>query len=148
MEKSNKTKTIMIVGIVILVIVAGILYFFTDFGRKTSYTEINLNQLTKKMENNDTFILYIGSSTCTACQSFNPTLKRVIKDYNVTIYYINVHKLNESENSDLLALINYNSSTPKVYFIENGEYSQYNMISGVRSYEDVVEKLEKNGYIK
>ena len=144
--KINK-KILIVISIIILLVVA-ILYFFGYFDKKNYCTEISLEQLEDKINNKDTFILFIGSTNCSHCKDFQPTLNQIIKDYDLTIYYINVYKLNSDQNTKLLSLINYGSSTPQLYFIENGGYSQYNKLSGARSYKEVLSKLQKNGYVE
>jgi len=146
-EKVVKNKNIIIVITVVLVLVCGILYFFTDIGRPV-FKEIGLSKLSEMMEEDETFIIFIGSSICSACEEFTPTLKRAVDEYDITVHYIDVNKLDGDEKQELLDLIDYRSATPKVYFIEDGEYSSLNMINGNRSYKDVVDRLEKNGYKK
>ncbi len=148
MKEKKLNSTLLIVIGIVLVVVLACLYFFDAFAKDNYCTEITFEQLEEKMNNKDTFIIFFGSTICSHCKDFQPTLNRVIKEYDIIIYYLNVHNLTDEEHSDLLALINYGSSTPKLYFVEEGEYSQYNALSGNRSYNEVVEKLEKNGYIK
>lgn len=148
MQIIKNNKNIIIVLSIIIVLIIAIMYFFGFFEKKNYCTEISLNQLEEKMNNKETFIIFFGSTTCSHCKDFQPTLNQVIKDYDVTIYYLNVHNLSKEENNELLNLINYGSSTPQLYFVKDGEYSQYNKLSGARSYKEVVEKLKKNGYIK
>ena len=148
MQKLKSNKNILIVLLAIIVIILAVLYFFGFFEKENYCTEISLAELEEKLENKDTFVIFFGSTVCIHCKDFQPTINQVIKDDGITIYYLNVYKLSSEENNKLLSLINYGSSTPQLYFIENGEYSQYNKLSGARSYKEVVEKLEKNGYIK
>ena len=41
----------------------------------TTYDEINYTEYSGMIENKDTFILYIGSSNCSHCADFKPTLE-------------------------------------------------------------------------
>lgn len=138
-KKMKKLKIIVLVSFFLLL---------TGCGGIKSYQEISYEKLLTKLENKETFILYIGSSTCTACESFKPTLESVIKDYQIKVDYLNVEKLSEDELHEFGTIINFGNSTPKVYFIEEGEYSQYNAIKGTHSYDYVVSKMKNNGYIK
>lgn len=125
-----------------------ILLLFVGCGKIKSYQEISYESLLTKLENKETFILYIGSSDCTACESFNPVLKSVLKDYQISVQYIDVEKLSKEDLHHFETIINFGNSTPKVYFIEKGEYSQYNAIKGTQSYDYIVLKMKQNGYIK
>lgn len=117
-------------------------------GNNKSYKEISYQDVLIKMENKETFVLYIGSSECSACEKFSPVLKRVIKEYQLDVQYIDMAKLSEAEANKFATVINFGNSTPKVYFVKDGEYSQYNAIKGAQDYDTVVSKFKKNGYIK
>lgn len=124
-----------------------VLFSLTACGKK-SYKEISYQSFLTKMENKETFILYIGSSTCSACARFKPTLETVMTEYDIHVDYIDISKLTNEQISEFSTIINFGNSTPKVYFIKEGEYSQYNAIKGAQDYDYVVSKMEKNGYIK
>ena len=113
-----------------------------------TYQEIDLKTLENKINNKETFIIYIGSSTCSNCASLNPTLNKVIQNYNLTIYYINVHNLTDDENNRLLSLINYENKTPRIYFITGGKHDDVNVIFGNQAYETLVNYFKNQGYIK
>jgi predicted bacteriocin transport accessory protein len=112
-----------------------------------TYSEISFDELKIKMNNNETFVIYIGSNECSACAVFSPKLDKVINKYNIDVDYINVGKLDYDEINELMTVINFGASTPKVFFVDNGEYSQYNQIKGNQPYDMVIQKFKENGYI-
>lgn len=113
-----------------------------------SYKEINIETLLKKVDKKETFILFIGAKSCSHCDGYKTTINEVIKDYDITIYYIDVDKLNKEEDSRLKKVAGY-TATPTTVFIKKGkEESTYMRIIGERDYEYVVNKLHKNGFIK
>ena len=74
---------------------------------------------------------------------------RVIKEYQVKVYFIDVSKLSDTENSKLNAKISYGNATPMTVFIENGkEKSSYNRIRGDQDRDVIVSMFQKNGYIE
>lgn len=112
------------------------------------YKEINIGTLTEKVKNKETLILFIGAESCSHCVGYKSTINEVIKDYDVTIYYIDVDALTKEENSELKKIANYNG-TPTTVFLKNGkEESAYMRIVGERDYDYVVNKLYKNGFIE
>lgn len=115
---------------------------------KKSYHEIGLNRLEDMINNKETFIMYIGSSTCSNCASLNPTLNRVINDYDVDVYYIDTNKLSDAEKDELIRYINYEKKTPRIYFITNGSYDNMNLIKGNQAYETLVKEFMSHGYIE
>jgi len=119
----------------------------TGCGKYSKYTEVSYSELLTKMENKDTFVIVLGSSTCSACAMYEKTMEKVIKKNQVEIFYLDIAKLNEEDK------VKFNSKfviagTPTTVFIENGvETSTYNRITSAASYTDVVKALEKHGYI-
>ena len=114
----------------------------------TTYDEISFNELMKKLDNKENFLLLIGAKSCTACQSFEPTINKVIKDYKLDIKYIDVDKISDSESDTLLSYFRFRG-TPLIVFVENGEEKDsHKRIVGNQRYKKVVEKLKENKYIK
>ena len=113
----------------------------------TKYTEINYEQLKQKLDNKDTFVLLLGSDTCSACASYEKTMTKVMKDTKVEIFYVNLHNLSEEDYSKIYSKFVV-TSTPTTIFIKDGEEtSTYNRIVGAAKYEDVIDSLKKHGYI-
>ena len=100
------------------------------------------------LDKKENFILFIGSSTCSACSSYKITLNRVIKKYGIDIKYIDLSKLSEKEEGDVTSKFPI-SGTPVTIFIEKGvENDTYNRIKGDVRYSKIVNKLKENGYVK
>lgn len=123
------------------------------FGKLTSYSEISFNQLEKMIDSKKSFVLLIGSSDCSHCELYKSTIEKVIKDYQVKVYYIDITKLDDSEDSKLKNIVSY-SGTPTVAFIKKGREgdgktsSQYKRIVGNKTYSYTVKKFKSNGFIK
>ena len=132
--------------ILCIIAIFGIM-FLTGCGKYTKYTELNFNELQAKLDNKDSFVLVIGSSTCSACAKYEETMKSVIKDNNVEIFYLDLQQLTDEEYSKIYSkyvII----STPTTIFIKDGlETSTYDRIIGAASYSDIVSNLKKHGVI-
>ena len=110
--------------------------------------EINLDDFEDKINNKETFALYIGNEDCSHCVAYKPTLEKVLKEYKIKIYHIDNSKLSEKEYNKLKSYV-YISGTPTIIFFEKGnEESTLSRIVGEMSYEDTIEKFKENGYIK
>lgn len=110
--------------------------------------DISFNEFKEKMDNKDTFALYIGNENCSHCVSYLPTLKSVLDSYNITIYHLDNSKLTDEEDS---LFKNYASisGTPTVIFITKGEEeTTLNRIVGETSFDATKERFKTNGYIK
>lgn len=110
--------------------------------------EISLDEFKEKIANKESFALYVGNENCSHCVSYLPTLKSVLKEYNITIYHLDNSKLTDKEYAEFKTYINI-SGTPTVAFITDGEEeTTLNRIVGETSKEDTIERFKTNGYIK
>ena len=126
-----------------------IMFLITVSGcSKQSYVEITYDEFKEKIENKDSFALFVGSNQCSHCDDYKITLKKFIKDYQVTVYYIDVAKMQTSELNEFKTVINF-SATPTTVFITDGaEKTVYNRIVGALSYSKIEAKFKQAGYIK
>lgn len=125
------------------------LVLFTGCSELKTYEELSFDQVMEKLDNKEDFILFIGSSQCSHCLSYEPKLKQVIKEYQVKVYYIDVYELSDEENGRFNARISYGNATPITVFIKKGEEtSTYNRIRGDQDTETIVKMFQKNGFIK
>ena len=132
---------------VLLVLSIVLCIFLTGCKKYTTYTELNFQQFQNKIDNKDTFVLVVGSSTCSSCAMYKPTMEKVIKDKQIEIFYIDLNELSEEEYTKLYSKYVI-SKTPTTLFIKGGiEESPYNRIVGAISYSEIVESLKNNGYL-
>ena len=110
--------------------------------------EISFNEFNSKIENKETFILYVGNKNCHNCVSYEPVLKEVLKENNLTAYKLDNSKLSEDEFDKLNDKFSI-SGTPTIIFVNKGdEETTLNRIVGNTSKESTIEKFKTNGYIK
>ena len=115
---------------------------------KTTYDEISYSELNEKLENKEDFILFIGSSTCSACAAYEITLNDIIEEYNVDVKYIDLSKLSDGDESALVSEFPI-TGTPATIFITDGdEKDTHNRIDGNEKKSKIIEKFKENGYIK
>ncbi len=133
----------------IIIILSIVLVVFT-FGCsiKQRIIEISANDFLNKIENKETFALYIGNENCSYCVAYKPTLEQVLNDYDITIYHLDNSKLTTEDFNKINPIMNV-QSTPTIVFIKNGEEkTTLDRIVGKVSYEKTVNKFKKNGIIK
>lgn len=113
-----------------------------------TYQEISYADLNDKLDNKENFILFIGSSTCSACASYEVTLNDVIKEYGTDVYYVDLSKLSDKEESSLTSKFPI-TGTPTTVFITGGEEDDtHNRIVGSVKKSKIIEKFKDNNYIK
>jgi predicted bacteriocin transport accessory protein len=98
----------------------------------------NASDVQKQVDNKESFLLYIGSTTCAACQAFNPTFEEFNKEH--TAYKTTAVKLDQlSEEDNAILVKKYHiAATPTLIFIRKGQVTS--TIEGARSKEEL-EKL-------
>lgn len=110
--------------------------------------EISLKDLKTKINNKESFALYIGNENCSHCVAYLPTLEEVLDKYNITVYHLDNSKLSTNELSKLKEYVNI-TGTPTIAFLVKGEEeSTLYRITGEASYDTTVQKFKDAGYIK
>ncbi len=143
-------KKRILIGLIVLIVLAFPIYkLLSVLIAPKTYKEINYNTLIKMLSNDEEFVLFIGSETCSHCQKYKKTINRVIEDYKIKVYYIDILKLSEEENAYINSHFPY-SGTPATLVIKNGaEYERQSCrIEGAKDYDYTVERLKKAGIIK
>ena len=134
----------------VLIVLIGIFCLFcTGCGNNklSGYSEISFDDYKRLVENKESFPLVIGSSTCSACSLFKPTMESFIKKYQVDVKYIDLSKLSDDERNSLNSLINFESTPTTVFFKDGEQTSVYYRIVGSESFSNVVNMYKKMGYI-
>lgn len=114
---------------------------------KKSLIEISYEEYQTKIENQESFILYIGSTTCTHCQEFKPRLEDVVAAYDLDVYYLDIYKLDKEQSAYIWDASKING-TPEVMFVENGNIKLFPRIQGAVSKDIIISKFKSAGYIK
>ena len=144
-EKRKNIITIFIIGIVILLAIL-LVYKLTH---KSRLYELTYNEVMKKIENEETFILCISRTTCSHCHDFKPKLEAITIKYDLDIYYIDIDLYSEEEQKEFASRLSFDGSTPTTLFLTNGkETTTSNRINGDVSTKNIVSKLKKNGFIE
>ncbi len=115
--------------------------------KSKDYISLSYADFNSKLDNKDSFVVIFGSDTCSACAKYKESMKKVMKDYNVDIYYVNIANLSEEDYSKMYSKYVI-TSTPTTIFIKDGlETSTYDRINYAASYSDIVSNLKKHGMI-
>ena len=145
MKKAKKRA--LILGSICLVILVGAVA--ADLVLSRSYLkEIKYNEVIKKVEKKESFVILFSQTTCSHCMDFKPKLKTVANKYKVTIYYIETDLLTEEEQTELKKHFNFSGTPTTVFVTEGEEKTAATRINGDVSEEKIISKLKSNGYIK
>lgn len=108
---------------------------------------IGYKELKEKIENKESFVLYIHKTGCSHCESYEPVLKKVVTDNKLTIYSINTASLESAEENSLKEKVNL-KGTPTLIYIEKGRSDINGSLIGEQSSEDTIEFFKSIGYIE
>lgn len=138
----------------IILLIATIIVTFSLTGCvNKGLTEVNYGKVEEMFRNKEDFVLYIGSTNCSHCQSYKPKLESVIRSNSLTVYYLDISKITEEQYNSLSKLVTF-SGTPHTVFIENGSIKEVGeegntySIEGDRDIDYIKLIFKKNGYIK
>ena len=106
------------------------------------------DEVLEKLENKESFIVYVGYDDCQSCKEFKPILNQLIENYDITIYYL---PTDDKQTEDQLNEIQYNYFyrmywTPTTYIVEDGEVLAIK--EQLIEYEELVEWLKEYGKIE
>lgn len=87
----------------------------------SDFDSLNLSQVLELFSSKDTSILYLGRSSCSACVSFLPTLKKVQNDLGFKTKYLDITTVDTSSNQYLEFM---NKLTKKIEVTVNGEATE------------------------
>lgn len=111
----------------------------------SNLTVINVSKMKELFSSNDTKIIFVGSLTCPHCTAIKPVINSVVKDLNVTVYYLELSTMTDEENNEYYSINEFlknNNSIPLVMAVKNNEV--IDSFVGEKNSKDVEEFLKKN----
>lgn len=111
----------------------------------SNLTVINVSRMKELFSSNDTKIIFVGSLTCPHCTAIKPVINSVVKDLNVTVYYLELSTMTDEENNEYYSINEFlknNNSIPLVMAVKNNEV--IDSFVGEKDSKDIEEFLKKN----
>ena len=144
-----KNKYLILISTIILILIAIIVIFsFINNDKETYLKEINYIEYAEKVNNNDSFILYVKQTNCEHCKSFTPKFSNILEKNKLEAYSLNLTDMEVEEKNLFINELSVDS-TPTILFFKDGiELGSYSRIIGSKSEEYVIKKLKLNGYIE
>lgn len=135
----------LILFIAIIIALAVVCFVFSEDEDKYIH-DIGLSDVIDKMDNKDSFILYIKQTDCEHCKAFTPNFISVLSQNNIEAYSLNLSNLSEEENNTYSELFDV-EGTPTVLFFEDGNESLIR-IQGEQTKAKIKSKIKSAGFIK
>lgn len=120
----------------------------TGCGNNQYIKQLSYSEFKEKVEGNESFILEVMSSTCSACEDFKPKLESVVNEYKITVYQLNTHNLSDEEWEEFSNFYSVTSTPTTMFMTEGKEISVATRIDGSVSKSKIISKMKAMGYIK
>ena len=120
----------------------------TGCGKEETYEYNYLaTEVVEKIENDETFVVYLGTTTCSHCLAYGKLVPEYNKKYGVKIGHVVLDEVevNEPEGYDALMAIFPIEYTPTTYFVIAGEIA--GSVVGALEEDQIVEELIKYGFL-
>lgn len=145
-DSMKKNKMYIFIGILVLILV--FVVFLYGLKSASPVTEISFTELEQKIENKESFMLMIGAKTCPHCEKFKETITDVKKQYQFTLYYIDIDKLSDEQKSELKSHFPYTGTPTTINVVDGIEKNPQSRIDGALEYSIIKKRLISWGYIK
>ncbi len=120
----------------------------TACGKNQTIPNLSVKDLEAKIKKEETFIVAVIQTGCSACQTYEPIYQSVMKKYQLEAYTINLTNLTDEED-EALSKISYVSGTPTTLFFVKGKLeNSYNKLVGAASSETLKNRLQYLDYIE
>ncbi|MGG3754287.1 thioredoxin family protein [Bacillus anthracis] len=112
-------KKYLVLFILVFIVSFSIVIFQTSKGSgNNEYKDINLTEYEDKLDKKESFIVYIYSTSCEACERFSPILNEKIKEHGIEVLALNVL---EEKNKDTTFFKKQNLKlTPTIILYKDG----------------------------
>jgi len=140
-------KYIYIVFLIAIILILGII-MYNIFIKNNKFIKLNYSEIVDKVNNNESFILCVTATECVHCNQYKPKLKKASNKYDITIYYTDIDDFTDIEYEEFKSKFSFDGGTPiTIFFKEGKEKTTATRIEGNISYEKIIDKLKKNGFI-
>lgn len=109
--------------------------------------KVKAEKVMERLDNDESLVVVIGQSTCSACIQYIPVLEEVIKNYAVNLAYV---EIDSDDKDDVTQLVEDHlkeaNATPTTYFFKDGELVK--MMVGYFDYRQTKDMFESNGFLE
>ena len=145
--KDKKSMLLFIALFIFIIFLATIVVIFNK-NNDNDYKEISYSEYKELVNDKKTFILYVHQTGCSHCNSFAPTLKKVVRNNKIdNCYGLNLSDMTENEYIEFSSSVSV-SGTPTTIFFFNGIEDEYDHVVGVKTEKVLTNKFRNKGFIK
>ena len=148
-----KKKTMIFLGTAVIVAAFGFLIFamvsegMTNAAKDKTLISISFNELEKKIEKKESFILVITQKQCSHCAEYKPILKEVLYEYDLEAFELDQKTLTKKEKAKLKDIASITGTPTTVFISEGSEIATATRIHGAASKGAIISRFKAMGYI-
>lgn len=148
-----KKKTMIFLGTAVIVAAFGFLIFamvsegMTNAAKDKTLISISFNELEKKIEKKESFILVITQKQCSHCAEYKPILKEVLYEYDLEAFELDQKTLTKKEKAKLKDIASITGTPTTVFISEGSEIATATRIHGAASKGTIISRFKAMGYI-
>jgi predicted bacteriocin transport accessory protein len=120
----------------VLIIILAV--FFLTGCSKSKLENISYDEFKQKIEAKETFVLYVSRTGCTHCEAYEPILRKVLNDYDITVYKLNLANVSQAEENAITKKVGL-EGTPTLIYIKKGVSDIDGSMIGENTYENTVD---------
>lgn len=147
MNNKKKIRLLGIIGIIVLIAVI-VWYVIYNNNNREYFVSVDYKELNKKIENKDSFMLCVSSTTCSHCAEFKPKLKEIANKYKVELYYTDIDLYSDTDSKEFSSIYNVTGTPTTLIFIDGKETSVMNRIEGDVNKDKIINTLKKYNFIE
>ncbi len=123
------------------------LFMLTGCSSNNLLQEIDYAEFKEKIENKESFVVYVSKTGCSYCAEYEPTLIKVLNDNKLKAYKVNLANMSSSEKNSVSKKVGL-EGTPTLIYIEQGKSDIDGSLVGSNTYENTEEFFKTIGYIE
>lgn len=112
------------------------------------FENIDIDKYLEYYNGNEEKIIFIGRPTCSYCQIAEPIVKKINKDYDLTIYYLNTDDFVDDDEATFVTsdeFLNDGYGTPMLFIVSNGKI--VDKVDGLSDTAHYLDFFKKNNFI-
>lgn len=114
---------------------------------KSNIEEITYNEYLNLIDNNETFVLYVGSETCSACKIYKPILDEFLIEQELIVKYVDLDTLSSNDYNEFLKKIAVTGTPTTIFYKEGKEMTILTRINGSVDKEEINKMFKMNNLI-
>ena len=115
---------------------------------KKDFESIDINQYLEFYKGNENKVIFIGRPTCSYCQIADPIVRKINKDYDLNIYYLNTDEFSGDDEATFVKsdeFLENGYGTPMLFIVSNNEI--VDKVDGLTDTAHYIEFLTTNKII-